>query len=90
MTISDLSLLRAASLEKLPCCVDSRFNKVVGGDKVNRLVTKITMPLLVFLGGGGGIGKSTCGVFAREGARVIVADINEKLAQTSAEELPGN
>ena len=36
------------------------------------------------MGGGAGTGRATALAFAREGARVVVADINETLAQKTA------
>ena len=36
------------------------------------------------MGGGAGTGRATAMAFAREGARVVVADINETLAQKTA------
>lgn len=40
-------------------------------------------------GASSGLGKATAEVFVREGARVIVADINQRRAETVAEELNG-
>jgi NAD(P)-dependent dehydrogenase (short-subunit alcohol dehydrogenase family) len=40
-------------------------------------------------GAGSGLGKATAEVFAREGARVVVADINRRRAEAVAEELNG-
>lgn len=40
-------------------------------------------------GGGSGFGAGICRVFAREGARVIVADINLKAAKAVADEIGG-
>ncbi|MFN2629229.1 MAG: SDR family NAD(P)-dependent oxidoreductase [Gaiellaceae bacterium] len=43
----------------------------------------------IVTGGGGGIGAAVCGVFAREGARVAVLDLDRGLAEESAEYLRG-
>lgn len=40
-------------------------------------------------GGGSGIGRSTCLAMAREGARLIVADINEAAAEETAAQVRG-
>jgi len=45
--------------------------------------------VVLVTGAGSGLGKATAGVFAREGARVIVADINHRRAEAVAEELNG-
>jgi 3-oxoacyl-[acyl-carrier protein] reductase len=34
--------------------------------------------IVIITGAGGGIGKETAILFAREGAKVVVADLNEK------------
>jgi NAD(P)-dependent dehydrogenase (short-subunit alcohol dehydrogenase family) len=39
----------------------------------------------VLVGGGGGIGTATAVAYAREGASVIVADLNDELAEAAAE-----
>ena len=48
-----------------------------------RLANKVA----VVTGGGGGVGRATSRAFAREGARVVVADIDEKAAQRVVEEI---
>src|SRR5215210_1235277 len=45
--------------------------------------------VVLVTGAGSGLGKATAEVFAREGARVIVADINHRRAEAVAEELNG-
>jgi 2-hydroxycyclohexanecarboxyl-CoA dehydrogenase len=45
--------------------------------------------VVLVTGAGSGLGKATAEVFAREGARVIVADINQRRAEAVAEELNG-
>jgi 3-oxoacyl-[acyl-carrier protein] reductase len=41
----------------------------------------------IVTGGGQGIGQATCEIFAREGAKVVVADINDQAAHTTAEKI---
>ncbi|MBL8698475.1 MAG: SDR family NAD(P)-dependent oxidoreductase, partial [Alphaproteobacteria bacterium] len=43
----------------------------------------------IVTGGGSGIGRATCRVFAREGAKVVVADRKPEAAAAVARELPG-
>jgi len=43
--------------------------------------------VVIVTGGGGGIGAATGETFAREGAKVAVLDIDERLAETAAERL---
>lgn len=45
--------------------------------------------ICIVTGGGSGIGRATCRVFAREGAKVVVADRNPEAAAAVAKELPG-
>ncbi len=40
--------------------------------------------IAIITGGGSGIGRASAELFAREGARVVVADFNEKAAQETA------
>lgn len=40
-------------------------------------------------GGGGDIGKATCQTLARDGAKVVVADINIKSAEATLNSLSG-
>lgn len=48
-----------------------------------RLKDKVT----IVTGGGQGIGQTTCEIFAREGAKVVVADINDQAAHATAEKI---
>lgn len=43
--------------------------------------------VVIFTGGGGGVGAATCEASAREGAKVAVLDIDERLAEEAAERL---
>src|SRR5207247_43553 len=43
----------------------------------------------IVTGGGGGIGAAVCEVFVREGAKVAVLDLDQALADQSAEHLRG-
>lgn len=46
-----------------------------------RLAGKVAL----ITGGGGGIGRATAEIFAREGARVVVCELNETLGRAAAE-----
>ena len=41
----------------------------------------------IITGGAFGMGKSTCEIFAREGAKVVIADIEDEEGQALAEQL---
>ena len=43
--------------------------------------------VVVITGGGSGMGKISCTLFAQEGASVCVVDINEKTAKATADEI---
>lgn len=43
--------------------------------------------VVVITGGGSGMGKISCTLFALEGASVCVVDINEKTAKATADEI---
>lgn len=45
--------------------------------------------LAIVTGGGSGIGKSVCHALAKEGATVVVADVNLEAAVQVASTLPG-
>jgi 3-oxoacyl-[acyl-carrier protein] reductase len=45
---------------------------------------------VVITGAGSGIGRATALIFAREGANVVCADVNDKAARKTAEEVNGN
>ncbi len=42
----------------------------------------------IFSGGGAGIGRATAQLFSREGASVVVADINQAEAEKTVHSLP--
>lgn len=46
--------------------------------------------VVVITGAGNGIGKATASLFAKEGAKVVVADINYEAALAVADEINGN
>ena len=48
-----------------------------------RLANKVAL----ITGGGSGIGKATCLLFAREGAKVVVVDVKQETAETTANEI---
>ena len=51
-----------------------------------RLAKKVTL----VTGGGSGIGKASCLIFAREGAKVVVVDLKKDSAQATADEIRKN
>jgi 3-oxoacyl-[acyl-carrier protein] reductase len=51
---------------------------------------KLENKVAIITGAGSGIGKETALLFAREGARVVVADINEKGGSDAVEEIKKN
>ncbi len=50
-----------------------------------RLANKVAL----ITGGGSGIGKASCQMFAREGARVLVVDLKRETAEATAKEIGG-
>ena len=50
---------------------------------MNRLSGKVAL----ITGGGSGIGKASCLLFAREGAKVVVVDMKKETAQATADEI---
>jgi len=51
-----------------------------------RLANKVAL----ITGGGSGIGKASCLLFAREGAKVIVVDLKKETAEATAKEIGAN
>jgi NAD(P)-dependent dehydrogenase (short-subunit alcohol dehydrogenase family) len=51
-----------------------------------RLAKKVAL----ITGGGSGIGKASCLIFAREGAKVVVVDLKKDSAQATADEIKKN
>jgi 3-oxoacyl-[acyl-carrier protein] reductase len=51
---------------------------------------KLENKIAIITGAGSGIGKETAFLFAREGARVVVADINEKGGSDTVEGIKRN
>ena len=51
-----------------------------------RLANKVAL----ITGGGSGIGKATCLLFAREGAKVVVVDLKKETAEATAREIGEN
>src|SRR5881392_984865 len=50
-----------------------------------RLANKVAL----ITGGGSGIGKASCLLFAREGAKVVVVDLKKETAEATASEIRG-
>jgi NAD(P)-dependent dehydrogenase (short-subunit alcohol dehydrogenase family) len=48
---------------------------------------RLTDKVALITGGGSGIGKATCLLFAREGAKVVVVDLKKETAQATANEI---
>src|SRR5437763_15693977 len=51
-----------------------------------RLQNKVAL----ITGGGSGIGKASCLLFAKEGAKVVVVDLKKETAEATAKEIGGN
>ena len=51
---------------------------------------KLTNKVAIVTGGANGIGKAYCLGFAKEGAKIVIADINEPTANLTAEEINKN
>ena len=48
-----------------------------------RLADKVA----IITGGAHGMGKSTCEIFAREGAKVVIADVDDQAGQELAQQI---
>jgi len=51
---------------------------------------RLTNKVALITGGGSGIGKASCLLFAREGAKVVVVDLKKETAEATAREIGGN
>jgi 3-oxoacyl-[acyl-carrier protein] reductase len=59
------------------------YNERERGDEVVVIEKKVA----VVMGGGGAIGRSICLALARDGIRIVVGDVDERVAKTTIEEL---
>jgi len=50
---------------------------------------RLSDKVALITGGGSGIGKASCLLFAREGAKVVVVDLKKETAEATAEEIRG-
>ena len=53
-------------------------------------MNKLSGQVAIITGAASGIGRSTAELFAQEGAKVIVADVNEALGQETADQIEAN
>jgi len=51
---------------------------------------RVENKVVIITGAGSGIGKETALLFAKEGAKVVVADVNDKAGEETAEEIRKN
>ena len=51
---------------------------------------RLSNKVALITGGGSGIGKASCLLFAREGARVVVVDLKKETAEATAKEIGAN
>jgi NAD(P)-dependent dehydrogenase (short-subunit alcohol dehydrogenase family) len=67
----------------------ARWPKILGMDEAMPGAALLADRVAVVTGGGGGIGAATAQLFARHGARVVIADIDEELARRTADDITG-
>jgi len=53
-------------------------------------MTRLANKVALITGGGSGIGKASCLLFAREGAKVVVVDLKKETAEATAREIGAN
>src|ERR1700730_13848317 len=67
-----------------------RERRTENGERRTETLMRLANKVVLITGGGSGIGKASCLLFAKEGAKVVVVDLKKDTAEATAREIGGN